>query len=150
VDAERRDDEAVVRQLDETAAVLAREGDRQESEVAGRLERLHEIRRVAARAEASAMSPAAQDPELVGEHLGEVAVVGDRRDQRRGPRASASAGSGSRFSMIGWKNSTATCCASVALPPLPMQYSRPPPVKRSAMTRTRARFGPPRAERTAP
>jgi hypothetical protein len=71
------------RQLDETAAVLAREGNRQESEVARGLHRLDEVGRVTARADGERhVARLAQDPELIGEHLGEIAVVGDGRDQR--------------------------------------------------------------------
>src|SRR5262249_59041359 len=51
VNAEGRHHEAVVGELGKPSAVLAREGDREEPVLARRLEGLHEIRRVAARAD---------------------------------------------------------------------------------------------------
>src|SRR5499427_1680445 len=82
VDAERGHDEAAVREVGESPAVLAREGDREQPELAGRLDRADQVRRVAARAEQEGhVAVPRQHAELVGEDGGKVAVVRDRGDQ---------------------------------------------------------------------
>ena len=109
------------------------------AELAGHVEAVDEVRRLAAGAERERhVAGPGQQSELVGEDLGEVAVVGDGGEQRGVGCVSASAGSGRRFSTIGWQNSTATCCASVAPPPLPMTYRRPPRSNAAAIARASA------------
>src|SRR5438477_8009673 len=83
MDAERRHDEGVLGQARQPPAVLARERDGQQPELARDLEAVHEIRRLAAGAERQRhVITAAEQTKLVAEDLGEVAVVRDRREQR--------------------------------------------------------------------
>src|SRR5262250_682766 len=84
VNAEGGHDEAVLNEVGESAAVLAGEGDGEEAQLTCGLERLDEVGRLAARAHGQRhVAWASEDAQLVGEHLGKIAIVGDGGEQGR-------------------------------------------------------------------